>query len=320
MCALRKKYCVLGNCQANALAATLQISKSFKEQYEFSRTTPIHRIAKRDHVQFVNEVLPEIEFFMYQPISEGFRGGGFGFQEMLEATPEGATIISYPSIQFYGYHASARTANNLPDNTKKMTRDIFGISGSELFHFSQIVMAYLSNKTPKEAEGLFHDGFNQDANFIRRRTDLSLKQLKSSEDQFEIEACVHDLIKSEYQRKQVFWSPRHPHGYLLAKIAEQVAEKLNIEITQTELERMEKRDPLRIPQYPLQDVTRRALDLEFKGPTVFTSKTKSFDVLEMVAKYYELYDSMETMALIDFMNMSFKGLLSWEEMSAGLEI
>lgn len=287
-----KTYCILGNCQANAIASTLQVCAEFKETYRLHKVTPIHRITAAEHAAFLNEVVPKTDLFMYQPISAGYRGGGFGFDAALARLPATAAVVSYPSIQFYGYHASARPLADMPLEIRDHCRATFGLAGSELFHFSQLILSFLRGLPPEAAEAAFHQGFPGDEAHVRRRCADSLAHLRRAEEAHGIDARLHDAIAAGFRREQLFWSPRHPSGRLLGMIAETALARLGITPTEEERARFIRRDPLTLPRYPLQDFIRRSLGLEFAPITEFRSKTAFMTLPDMVAAYYGVYERL----------------------------
>lgn len=306
-----KRYAILGNCQANAIASTLQGCKEFKETFSFEKVTPIHRISKADHQTFASEILPEIDLFAYQPISEDFRGGGFGFETALPFLSARTKTVSYPSIQFYGYHGSALTFRDLPDQVRRRTLEIFGSAGAELFHFSQLMMAFVKGLPQDEALSVFHEGFDGDGDFVYRRCQQSLHQLKKSERTHNIDAQLHGRIARDFGTRQLFWSPRHPKGELLRDIALVMLDKVGIIPTEDDLVRMQKRDPLKLPQYPMQDFIRTALGLEFEPLSEFRNKKQTLDIKTMIAGYYALYAELGQAEVLNLLDLNFPKLESW---------
>lgn len=305
-----KTYCILGNCQANAIASSLQVCAAFKEQFTLARVTPIHRISAEEHADFLNDIMPRADLFMYQPISEGYRGSGFGFGTALGRLPAGAMVISYPSIQFYGYHATARVLPDLPVKIRDRTREVFGLAGADLFHFAQIIIAFLLNMPLDDARASFHQGFPGDETFVRQRCEASLAHLHRSEEEHQIDVRLHDVITEEFQQVQLFWSPRHPSGRILGLIAEHVLAKLGITPTDAERDRFIRRDPLKLPRYPQQDFVSQALALEFQPLTEFRSKSVTLPLCDMIAAYYDLYTQLGRPALAAYATAAFPGLTS----------
>jgi hypothetical protein len=313
-----KKYCILGNCQANALASTLQVCAEFKRTYAFQRVTPIHRITQLEQDHFLNEILPQTDLFAYQPISESYRGGGFGFNTALSNLTDRTKAVSYPSIQFYGYHASARTQSNWPEHVFEQTREIFGLAGGELFHFSQVMMAFLQGLPLHEAREVFHNGYDGDAEFVQKRCTQSLRQLRESEEQFDITARLHDKIFTDYKTSQLFWSPRHPTGELLTHISLIILERIGITPTEKEIKRMSCRDPLKLPQYPMPNFVHRVLELEFEGMTTFKTKTMNLELDDFIQACYVIYAAAGRDNVIDGLNSTFANLQSWKNMRVTL--
>jgi hypothetical protein len=306
-----KSYCIFGNCQANAIASTLQACAQFKQSFALQRIKPIHRISAEEHTHFLNNILPGTSLFMYQPISDGYRGGGFGFARAINHLSAQTTVISYPSIQFYGYHASAKTPTDIPLELRDRCRTIFGLAGIELFHYAQVMMAYLKGIPQDEALDLFHQGFAGDESFVQRRCAESLSHLRKSEIQNDIDIRLHDIIAEGFRREQLFWSPRHPSGKILGLIAERVLARLGITPTEDEKARFIRRDPLSLPLYPLQAFVRRALALEFEPVTEFRARDVVMSTQDLIAAYYTVYDQLGQSGVAEMMTALFPTLPSW---------
>lgn len=112
----------------------------------------------------------------------------------------------------------------------------------------------------------------------------------------------------------LFWSPRHPKGELLADIALIALSEIGITPTDEEITRLSQRDPLRLPRYPMQDFLRQALELEFKGPDRFRSKSADLSLAEMIEGYYEIYRIMGRPALEAAGDQLFSKLESWHRL------
>lgn len=309
-----KTYCILGNCQANAIASTLQVCAEFKQEFALQRVKPIHRISADEHAAFLNDILPEATLFMYQPISENYRGGGFGFARAVANLTNKTTVISYPSIQFYGYHAAAKTPTDIPIELRDRCRQSFGLAGIELFHYAQVMMAFLKGMPQDEAQHFFHHGFEGDVEFVKRRCADSLAHLRKSEVQYEIDIRLHDVIAEGFRREQLFWPPRHPSGKILGLIAEQILARLGITPTDEERARFVRRDPLRLPRYPLQNFVRQALALEFDPVTAFQAREITMSTPELISAYYSVYGQLGRAGVSKMMTALFPSLPSWRAM------
>lgn len=305
-----KNYCILGNCQANAISATLQVCAEFKENFSFTRTTPIHRTSVEEHRVFLTETLPKTDLFIYQPISTKYRGGGFGFDSALPHLSGNANVVSFPSIQFYGYHATAKPLSDIAPDIRQHSRLIFGLPTSELFHFSQLIVCFLRDIPQAEALYFFHEGFDGDAEFVSRRCSSSLAALRLSEEKHFIDARIHDMVESTFRSEQLFWSPRHPSGKLLGFVAEAILRKIGITPTDDERARFISRDPLRLPQYPLQELVRNSLGIDFSPANQFSSKSKNLGLADLVGAYYELYQKIGKTELLRLAVVAYPNLKS----------
>lgn len=307
-----KTYCILGNCQANAIASTLQVCAEFRQQYAYQRVKPIHRISPEDHTLFLRDILPATTLFMYHPISENYRGGGFGFAQAIKHLCSETTVISYPSIQFYGYHAAAKTPADLPMDIRDRCRQVFGLAGVELFHYTQVMMAFLKGMPEDEALQVFHEGFSGDGEFVQKRCADSLAHLRKSEVEHDIDIRLHDVIAEGFRREQLFWSPRHPSGKILNLIAERALAQLGIAPTEEEKARAVRRDPLSLPRYPLQGFVRKALALEFEPVSDFRARDIVMTTPDLISAYYSVYSQLGKDGVSAMMTALFPTLPSWQ--------
>lgn len=72
--AQRKKYSVYGSCQAPALAKMLNSCPTFARDWELVEMEPCFVASEEQIDRHLAETIPKLDLFLYQPVSEGYRG------------------------------------------------------------------------------------------------------------------------------------------------------------------------------------------------------------------------------------------------------
>ncbi len=98
----KQTFTIYGNCQSTILAACLQQVKSFKERFEYHRLPFCHRIKSDDYQRLLDNI-SNIDLLITQPVSEKFRGGGYGSKTLIDLSNN---YLGIPSLQFFGYFPS----------------------------------------------------------------------------------------------------------------------------------------------------------------------------------------------------------------------
>ena len=284
-----KNVAIYGNCQANALGGLLKISSEFSESYFFERTTPVHRIPLAEHANFLERRLPDLDLLICQPVSQKFRGGGYGTGDLINQLPCDCKVIFFPSLQFYGYLATSFPIKNLPLPVAQKIKEIFGVAGADLFHSSQIIEGFITGKKEHETLDVFLKGGSNDKNQVQKKLKSTLDIIEAAEKENSINIPFAEFCRNNFFKTKLFHSPRHPTGITFEFIVNHILSFLELKLLDSERDKIVKRDPLKHPVYPIQPFICEALNLEFDGGTKFMSKTKELDFKDLVSAFYELY-------------------------------
>jgi hypothetical protein len=284
-----KAVVIYANCQANALGSLLQISRDFNRQYIFHRIKPVHRLSREELSSFISNDLNNTSILIHQPISRGFRDGSFCSELLKQKAPQSTKIISFPSLQFYAYHATAFALKGMTSELRQRHHEVFQTPGADTFHFLQVVRAYLDGADTARAEDRFHGGDPGDSDLVTNFAAKSIGIMELSEAANGTMVTSAGFIKANYQGCLLFHTPRHPSAPLLLHVIEQISKICCFQITPDEKSRMLAKDPLRFPQYPLQGFVREALGLRFEAGSEFRSKKLTLSISQMIEAFYHFY-------------------------------
>ncbi|WP_439595088.1 WcbI family polysaccharide biosynthesis putative acetyltransferase [Falsiroseomonas sp.] len=284
-----KTAAIYGNCQANALGALLQVSAEFKAEYRFLRMPPVHRISGPALRDFLAQTAGDLGVLIHQPVSAAFRGGGFGAEDIRRQLGPATQVLSFPSLQFYGYQASAYVLTGLPLEAREIHHAIFATPSADVFHFSQVVRAFLDGAPEAEALRLFHEGYPGDAAFVTEMAARSIAQTRQAEVAHGLDIRVADFTAAQFRDQFLYNTPRHPAWPVLRQVLEQIAARLEITFTEAEWQRAEARAPLRFPQYPMQRFVSAALGLTFEREVAFRNARVALDPEALIAAFYQFY-------------------------------
>ena len=133
---VNKKFAVIGNSQAGALA---NIIKQSSCDLELVPVATVHKLDKSKPELFLN-ILSSVDIIIHQPIGDNF--GSLSIERIKEVFPH-KTYISFPSVYFDGYFP------NLMYLRKPGGGTLAGLI--EDYHDRRLVEASLKGMTPEEA-------------------------------------------------------------------------------------------------------------------------------------------------------------------------
>lgn len=239
---MKKKFTVYGNCQSTVLADCLQRVKSFKNIYQYYRIPFCHRMTSNEYKTLAAE-LNNIDLLITQPVSTQFRGGGFDSDYLSRLAKYS---IGFPSLQFYGYFPSLSRFTFPKMSTKEakivdnnllpfapLTRD-------SLYHYNEIRSMFFDNYSSSQICYHLDLGSFQQLTF-EKCLQQTLQHLKEKEDLFNL-IPISDYLESMWQKKLLFYTPRHPSGSLIAEVVKRICINLDLPVYDDELAGIRKRD------------------------------------------------------------------------------
>jgi hypothetical protein len=288
-----KKLAIYGNCQAPALIRMLETSSNFKRQFTLLPFPGVHSIPLEDQRRFLEEVVPKLDVFVYQPVRQHYRAEEspiFGSKHVKGHLRSQATTISFPSLHFLGYQPTSERLKSVPPELDAFCRREFGQAGGQLIHHYPIVRSYLLRRDVSEAVRFFDEGEAGDAARAIAQTERSLNIMSAAEQEFAVDIPMSDFIFTNFTERLLFHTPSHPRGPVLARVTRRILNILEFKITREEIKDMRRVEPLGVVKYPLQRYVRKALELSFPGPIGYSFRRDFMTKAEMVEKYYALYD------------------------------
>ncbi len=269
-----------------------QVIERFNQDYTYHRTKPVHRISASELRACVNDVFPSLDTLIHQPVRSGFRGGGFSSDYIRSQAPANARLISFPSLQYYGYQPASLVLKNLTLEQRQKHTEIFEAAAVDTFHFTQVIRAYLEGLPATEALKRYHDGYGDDGDFALDYARRSLAKITAAEAAHQLDVKVAGFINDTYQSRQLFNTPRHPTSHLLVYVIDQMAALMGLPIGEDDRVRLRRKEPLLFPSYPVQNYVREAQGLTFPGQETFRTKRRTFAIADMAPAFYSFYDTL----------------------------
>lgn len=292
------KYTIYGNCQAIALAKVMSVNEKFIQRYSFVRLKPVHRMNLNEMNSFKKNLISTLDLILAQPVSEEFRGGGFGSKEILKKIKHAKKIV-YPSMQFYGYFpgmSNFKFKKNVL--AQEYIKQKIGINLNDLFHYDFILKSYLNNTLVDDVEKLFFSIDLYSKEFVNNEFLKTMNHLKIKEQEYSVDIRISSYIESNFRDRKLFYTPRHPTSELFVYVASEVFAYVgNDTLDEDTKRRMHCKDPLSHISYPIPDSVIRHLGCKFDDKWMKTPLT-SLNILEMIKIYYQLYSYFE----IDYLN------------------
>ncbi len=294
-----KTYSIYGNCQAVALAKVLSTCDYFKKNYSFVRLKPVHRIAHDEYIDFSENIAPKLSFLLSQPVSDEYRGGGYG-SESLKTSCD--SFLYFPSIQFHGYFLGLKTIK-FPSTIefRDEFRANYGVSFTDIMHFDYILKAYLADSSVVKTAELFYCKKLFGKEEVQTFADNSLSYLHNKEQSLGLDFSLSSFISENLRERRLFHTYRHPNTILLTELATMVLSKLNIQ--DFSKERLLNKDPLSHISYPIQRSVEEHLDLQFSD-FFLRINGMVLDVKEMVDFYYSIYSKFDKALLTKLLKAS----------------
>ena len=238
----KQVFTIYGNCQSTILAACLQQVKSFKERFEYRRLPFCHRIKSTEYEKLCDDI-SNIDLLITQPVSTEFRGGGYDSKTLTDLSDN---YLGFPSLQFFGYFPSLSRFN--VGKLSKADTERFNnylipyapLNKDSLYHYNELRMMVLENYPTSTICHRFDSGSNQEFS-LEKCLNWTLGHLRSKEDEFGL-INISDYLLENWQNKLLFYTPRHPSGYVMAELVCRICNRLGLEVCSNEVDRIIAKD------------------------------------------------------------------------------
>ena len=114
------------------------------------------------------------------------------------------------------------------------------LNRDSLYHYNEIRMMVLENLPTSVICDRFDYGSSQEFQ-LERCLGWTIKHLVSKEKEFDL-IPISDFFENNWQNKLLFYTPRHPTGFVMAELVRRICNKLNLPIYDDELQKIIKKD------------------------------------------------------------------------------
>jgi hypothetical protein len=278
-----KKYTVYGNCQARVLASVLNSSKIFKSQFEYLDVKAVHKMTPKDLECTINEVLPQLDLLIFQPVSEKYQNNErYSTNYLLQKLKSDAMSISFPSCYFSGYNPELKRTKLIKEGVNK---DEFN------YHDKNLIKYFLSEKIADSEYIIFGDDFYS-KEFSCQAVEESIKELEKRElsifgSERQIDIKVSQFIRDNYQKERLFYTFNHPSKALFIYLGKAILRFLGIE------DRIALyKDPFAHTIYPIYKSHYQNLKLQFDNTTVYKIENQEYQYTDFIQKYIDYYSKI----------------------------
>jgi hypothetical protein len=219
-----KKFTAYGNCQAHAIAKTLQTCLSFNSKFVYHSVPPVHEIKDLDAVY---KIISDVDLLIFIPIKNSYKGKEYSTTTICSILKKDCIKISFPCCYFPLYTPELKYA--LYENK------ILKILGESIYDH-MILKYYIENKKSDvndyKEKYLLNDNLYS-IEYLNKLLNDTLEEIKNREINMEKEKDIiiihiYDFIKENYKKHLLFTTYNHPTYHLLNHIAENILYKLGI--------------------------------------------------------------------------------------------
>jgi hypothetical protein len=200
-------FCVIGNCQANALS--IFIDKLYSKAVRI--VLPAIHLIDLQNLTKVWDILDNVDVIIHQPISDSF--GDLGIESLKFKYPD-KKYISFPSVFFDGYFPHLGYLRKPGGGTLK------GALGD--YHDFRIVESFLEGKGEKEICSLLNYKVTKEV--TQHSINTSFERLREREADLDIQVTA--FIKNNLFSTQLFHVFNHPTNIVLLYLAKEIVKKM----------------------------------------------------------------------------------------------
>lgn len=283
-----KKYTVYGNCQARVLPSVLNSSKVFKSTFEYVDVKAVHTLNSEDLDYFIDEILPELDLFIFQPVSKNYNNNErYSTEFLLSKLKSDAISVSFPSCYFTGYTPEIKHTKLVREGENKDEFD---------YHDRNIMKYFLATDTPEPEDFIFSDRFYSEE-FSLQAVEESLKELETREESIfgsdkQIDIKVSKYIRNNYQKERLFHTVNHPSKPLFIYLGEAILDFLTIK---DEINFF--KDPLEHTVYPIYKSHYHNLKFKFENSVNYKIQNQDYLPQDMIKKYLDYYHKIPKEAI-----------------------
>ena len=198
----------------------------FSSIYETIEYYPVFAISEEEMKNILNNILPDCDLVLSQPVSDGYKGTNLFSTKTLRASIKtGARHLILPNCYFTGYDPVPFQSTN---NKHEIISNKEGIS-----YYPSISLKSLLQKDVKQA---CIDWCNMDVyteqelknNYIKSITELKQRESKVFDNDYGTDIVISDYIEANYRSSFLFHTYNHPTNILLVELSRRVMNTLGI--------------------------------------------------------------------------------------------
>jgi hypothetical protein len=275
-----KKYTVYGNCQARVLPSVLNSSKVFKNTFQYVDVKAVHTLKSEELDYFIDEVLPELDLFIFQPVSKNYHDNEkYSTEFLLSKLKSDAISVSFPSCYFTGYTPEIKHTKLIREGLDKDEFD---------YHDRNIMQYFLSTDTPEPDDFVSSDHFYSE-DYSLQAVEESLKELEKRElsifgSEKQIDIKVSKFIRDNYRKERLFHTVNHPSKPLFIYLGKAILDFLTIKDEITFF-----KDPLEHTVYPIYKSHYQNLKFEFDNSINYKIQNQDYLPQDIIKKYLDYY-------------------------------
>lgn len=280
---MSSKVVVLGNCQADVIAAHLIAGGA---TVTIPRLPPVYEMTD-DLRETVVAELKTANLIFAQRVSDDYPLSWVRTSELTATF--GERFFSWPNVYFDGY---------FPD-VQYLYRPVWDkvLSPLEDYHFGTVIQSFLQGRSASEAVQQFVEHTGDGDSF-----DASLRRLREREAGLNV--VISDFVAEAVSRQRTFYTPNHPYPFVMVEMARRLAAAANLIFNpETAMRANYRLDRIYIPTHRAIQRSRR-LRFDFvplyRGREVLSCNNyrielgaaRGFDIRQMIEAYYRIYDQV----------------------------
>ena len=311
------KCLAIGICQLEALTTILKQIPGFTDTYTEIVEKVIFLISEEEIQRVLDEVVPEMDLVLSQPVSRNYRDNEIFSSHTLRAAVTAAGGKHYIIANCYC---------TVYDPLPFQTTDINGnINSYELISYFPAISFFslLPDVWPdgnEDGNSLQEDKVKQAAidwcnidayvpatilrNVMRTMEELKSREKKVFEEDFPVDITISDFIEKHYRELYLFHTYNHPTNLLLIELAKKLCTKLNIEFVSPNLSR----ELLGLDSLPPCPSVYYHLKMSFPYPKIIIGGFE-YETLPAMTKYCKVLSKVKDEPLIQ----KWKDCIAWKK-------
>jgi hypothetical protein len=212
-----KRIGFYGSCHAEAMSRLFLATPRLRDNYEVLYSLPYYVMDEEGIANFTNNILPTLDYFIYQPISQEAEEGKFATAPMLGNLKPGAKTITFAYSHFELYSPFCLYApNNFPEFPPLFVDYEVAALVAQGHSLDEIIAGIEHRKVLEYSNVLLEQNLSE----LRKREERVLPGDKP------IDVLVSDYIAENFKIQQLFNCMNHPSNVLLKEIASRILEKM----------------------------------------------------------------------------------------------